>query len=432
MAAASRSRQKPQTEPPMKPKSTITSRLRENEGKFIRQLEQKDQEIMELKKKLQELSERRRQRPVTPNRKRPTASAASGEAKWQSSPEKRQLEGMLKTLTNEKLHLERKLQLSQEQVASVKSTTSPQQPLQPSTSSVNEKINEKMLKTIRFKSTMCQKLEEELHQKEEEIVHAKSENFKLLKKLETLEIQEKQLNQKIDEKIQIDKGTNLEARVEQLEEWLKEGLNTRAESGYLSLPSTESDQKGKIDLLISGSQPEEIFHSGEDLSDITEVTEESIYSSKLYLALKDHNNPEHLSFQAGQLIRVHAETVNPDFVLAETGGIKGLCPKYLLSEIVQSASPSISSSVDGQMSNLKYQHRQNLKVALYDYDPIHDSPNADSHLELSFLAGDAINVYGDLDRDGFYFAELNGKRGLVPGNFVLSLPEYGKIFNKSI
>ena len=109
---------------------------------------------------------------------------------------------------------------------------------------------------------MCQKLEEELHQKEEEIVHAKSENFKLLKKLETLEIQEKQINQKIDEKIQIDKGTNLEARVEQLEEWLKEGLNTRAESGYLSLPSTESDQKGKIDLLISGSQPEEIFHSG--------------------------------------------------------------------------------------------------------------------------------------------------------------------------
>ena len=33
---------------------------------------------MELKKKLQELSERRRQRPVTPNRKRPTASGRLG------------------------------------------------------------------------------------------------------------------------------------------------------------------------------------------------------------------------------------------------------------------------------------------------------------------------------------------------------------------
>ena len=37
-------------------KSTITSRLRENEGKFIRQLEQKDQEILSLRKKLVELS----------------------------------------------------------------------------------------------------------------------------------------------------------------------------------------------------------------------------------------------------------------------------------------------------------------------------------------------------------------------------------------
>ena len=40
----------------MKPKSNITSRLRENESKFIRQLEQKDQEIMELRKEVKELS----------------------------------------------------------------------------------------------------------------------------------------------------------------------------------------------------------------------------------------------------------------------------------------------------------------------------------------------------------------------------------------
>ena len=40
----------------LKPKSNITSRLRENESKFIRQLEQKDQEIMELRKEVKELS----------------------------------------------------------------------------------------------------------------------------------------------------------------------------------------------------------------------------------------------------------------------------------------------------------------------------------------------------------------------------------------
>lgn len=29
---------------------------------------------------------------------------------------------------------------------------------------------------------------------------------------------------------------------------------------------------------------------------------------------------------------------------------------------------------------------------------------------------------GDLDNDGFYFAELNGRRGLVPSNYVITLP----------
>ena len=48
-----------QIEPSLKPKSTITSRMRENDGKFIRQLEQKDQEIIELKRRLNEIAEKR-------------------------------------------------------------------------------------------------------------------------------------------------------------------------------------------------------------------------------------------------------------------------------------------------------------------------------------------------------------------------------------
>ena len=48
-----------QIEPSIKAKSTITSRMRENEGKFIRQLEQKDQEIIELKRRLNEIAEKR-------------------------------------------------------------------------------------------------------------------------------------------------------------------------------------------------------------------------------------------------------------------------------------------------------------------------------------------------------------------------------------
>lgn len=36
-------------------------------------------------------------------------------------------------------------------------------------------------------------------------------------------------------------------------------------------------------------------------------------------------------------------------------------------------------------------------------------------------------VYGDMDDDGFYFGELNGKRGYVPSNFLqLVNPKYNK------
>jgi hypothetical protein len=38
--------------------------------------------------------------------------------------------------------------------------------------------------------------------------------------------------------------------------------------------------------------------------------------------------------------------------------------------------------------------------------------------ELPFRTGDIINVIGNMDEDGFFMAELNGKRGLVPSNFL--------------
>merc|ERR1712001_100669 len=90
-------------EPSLRVKSTITSRLRENEGKFIRQLKQKDQEIRELQKKVQEFNE-----------KRNTQRNKTGQKRCKSPqlckhPEKKQLEHMLKTMSTEKLHLERQL-----------------------------------------------------------------------------------------------------------------------------------------------------------------------------------------------------------------------------------------------------------------------------------------------------------------------------------
>lgn len=39
-------------------------------------------------------------------------------------------------------------------------------------------------------------------------------------------------------------------------------------------------------------------------------------------------------------------------------------------------------------------------------------------MELSFKAGDVIICFGEMDDDGFYMAEMDGRKGLVPSNFL--------------
>ncbi|XP_037834893.1 peripheral-type benzodiazepine receptor-associated protein 1 isoform X2 [Kryptolebias marmoratus] len=62
-------------------------------------------------------------------------------------------------------------------------------------------------------------------------------------------------------------------------------------------------------------------------------------------------------------------------------------------------------------------------VAIFDYDPRESSPNTDIEAELTFSAGDIIHVFGDMDEDGFFYGDLNGHRGLVPSNFLQSIPD---------
>ncbi|WAR02095.1 RIMB1-like protein [Mya arenaria] len=57
-------------------------------------------------------------------------------------------------------------------------------------------------------------------------------------------------------------------------------------------------------------------------------------------------------------------------------------------------------------------------IAMYDYDPQELSPNVDAEVELSFKAGDIIICYGEMDDDGFFMGDINGRRGLVPSNFL--------------
>ncbi|XP_048407660.1 golgin subfamily A member 4-like isoform X2 [Stegostoma tigrinum] len=57
-------------------------------------------------------------------------------------------------------------------------------------------------------------------------------------------------------------------------------------------------------------------------------------------------------------------------------------------------------------------------LAVYDYNPLQDSPNIHPSHELAFKEGDIICLYGKQRKDGFCEAEVNGRRGMVPTSFL--------------
>uniref|UniRef100_A0AAZ3NXX3 RIMS-binding protein 2 n=1 Tax=Oncorhynchus tshawytscha TaxID=74940 RepID=A0AAZ3NXX3_ONCTS len=60
----------------------------------------------------------------------------------------------------------------------------------------------------------------------------------------------------------------------------------------------------------------------------------------------------------------------------------------------------------------------NVTLFFPSYNP-YDGPNDNPEVELPLTAGEYIYVYGGMDDDGFYEGELmDGRRGLVPSNFV--------------
>lgn len=60
-----------------------------------------------------------------------------------------------------------------------------------------------------------------------------------------------------------------------------------------------------------------------------------------------------------------------------------------------------------------------LYTCKYSYEPFKNSPNDNPEAELPLTAGEYLYVLSEEDEDGFYNGELlNGRRGLVPSNFV--------------
>lgn len=180
---------------------------------------------------------------------------------------------------------------------------------------------------------------------------------------------------------------------------------------------------------------------------------------RIFVALFDYDpqtmspNPEsaheELPFREGQLIKIYGEKDPDGFYWGEAANKRGYVPCNMVSEVQvddehvaeelfreQSSSSSkangptnhttttklSASNIDDRWGDIYEDMPAKRKLALYDYDPHELSPNVDSEVELSFRTGDLIFVYGDMDDDGFFMGEIEGKRGLVPSNFLTDVP----------
>nr|XP_018917648.1 PREDICTED: uncharacterized protein LOC109044172 isoform X5 [Bemisia tabaci] len=83
---------------------------------------------------------------------------------------------------------------------------------------------------------------------------------------------------------------------------------------------------------------------------------------------------------------------------------------------------SLSDSKQPDMLDIPGKGRCFVYIARYTYDPFTHSPNECPEAELPINAGDYLLVWGNMDEDGFFDGELlDGRRGLVPSNYVEKL-----------
>jgi hypothetical protein len=411
-----------QVEPPMRAKSTITSRMRENEGKFIRQLEEKDQEICGLKKKLKELSDKRS--AAIRKQARTASTIKTKQGKNTPRPQVIEMEVLLRTLSSEKLHLERQLQIAAKSIEDLKSAPAYRSTATPAKAD-NRGVCEEMLKTIKYKASLCERLEQQTHKAEVEAIRAKAENLRLTKTLaETkghFQAVKENLKKKDSHSAILDKVTHLEQILDDMTNQQK-----TMDSGYMSRASSSSSrQSNGVTTSNTPSDHEEvgrskaaavnsfqkaksndimIEHNGytlvdsdlcsSELSDIVEVTEEEPDSfdsamshlddgPRLVVALEDHDDQGHrLSFSVGQLIKIYGRESEDGYLFGEIGDQRGLIPSHLVTE-VQTVSEACNDTKRRMVD---------LKTALYDYNPSKQSPNMDPDVELAFLAGDVLHI----------------------------------------
>ncbi|XP_037391960.1 RIMS-binding protein 2 isoform X10 [Pygocentrus nattereri] len=158
---------------------------------------------------------------------------------------------------------------------------------------------------------------------------------------------------------------------------------------------------------------------GSDLSDIMEEDEEELYSE---MQLEEGRRRSINSHNTLKILGNPPPTGRSDRLDQSGRRTSHGCPP-------PQRRPMMVPSIDGyggrDRRSLDYFEESELDdlprifVALFDYDPLSMSPNPDAAVEeLPFKEGQIIKVFGEKDTDGFYRAEICGRRGLIPCNMV--------------
>ncbi|CAH1233893.1 TSPOAP1 [Branchiostoma lanceolatum] len=244
------------------------------------------------------------------------------------------------------------------------------------------------------------------------------------------------------------------------------GANTESDLEEPPLPSTKVKQgrrasptkhwrdqrRGHASPVPDTELPEEDDYSSGGESDVTlrDSMEGDRSAPRWFVALFDYDpmtmspNPdaadEELPFREGQLIKVYGDKDGDGFFMGDVEGRCGVVPCNLVEEIEDDyrlqqlrnsnnvLSPDKLDALPGGYqrddAHIQNGHLSQLQSpvrrmrALFDYDPQEMSPNVDTEMELPFYQGDIIDVVGEMDEDGFFMGEMEGRRGLVPSNFL--------------
>ncbi|XP_067269556.1 RIMS-binding protein 2 isoform X24 [Pseudorasbora parva] len=169
------------------------------------------------------------------------------------------------------------------------------------------------------------------------------------------------------------------------------------------------------------SQSEEYYTEssrGSDLSDIMEEDEEELYSE---MQLEEGRRRSINSHNTLKILGSSPSTGRSDRLDHSGRRTSHGCPPA-------QRRPMTVPSIDGyggreRRSPDYYEESEpedsRIFVAMFDYDPLSMSPNPDAAVEeLPFKEGQIIKVFGEKDTDGFYRAEVCGRRGLIPCNMV--------------